>query len=114
MKIENLVLTNVKTADGVDKLIQEAYELLDLITFYTIKGGAEVRARALPRGRTALAAAATIHQDMAQGFIKAETIDWQELVKIGSWQKAKKGGKIRLEGRDYQIKDGEIVEIKFN
>ena len=105
---------DLKNGEGVDKLIQEAYKLLDLITFYTIKGGQEIAARSLARGGTALDAAERVHTDMAKGFIKAEVIGWQELVKIGSWQNAKKSGRIRVEGRDYLVKDGEVVEIKFN
>ncbi len=112
--VGEMLAINAKTGAGVDQLIQVAYRLLNLITFYTIKGGQEVTARAIRRGSTALEAAGKVHTDMAQGFIKAEVIGWQELVEIGSWQRARKSGKIRLEGRDYQVKDGEVMEIKFN
>jgi len=112
-KFKGLII-NLKTNEGVEKLIQEAYRLLDLITFYTIKGGQEARARSLCRGKTALSAAKGIHGDIAKGFIKSEVIDCQELIDCGSWLTAKKSGKIRIEGRDYQVKDAEVLEIKFN
>lgn len=99
---------------GLDKLIKKAYALLGLITFYTIKGGKEVRAWSLIKGKTAPEAAEEVHTDMAKGFIKAEVIEADELIEIGSWKKAQEQGKIRIEGRDYQIKDGEVVEFKFN
>lgn len=99
---------------GLDKLIKEAYERLGLITFYTIKGGKEVRAWPLEKGETALSAAREVHTDMAEGFVKAEIIPFQDLLNSGSWQKAGELGKIRLEGRDYLVQDGEVVEFKFS
>lgn len=95
-------------------LIKEAYKALDLITFYTIKGGKEVRAWPLRVGETALRASELVHTDMAKGFIKVEVINWQELVSLGSWAQAKRSGKIRIEGKDYQVQDGEVLEIKFH
>ncbi|MGB9706912.1 MAG: DUF933 domain-containing protein [Microgenomates group bacterium] len=108
------LVINAKTGEGVDELIKKAYDLLGLITFYTIKGGKEVTAWALRRGETALKAAALVHTDMAKGFIKAEVIPVGELLKIGGWTKAKALGKIALVGKDYIIKDKEVVEFKFN
>lgn len=108
------IAVNAKTGEGVDELIKKAYELLGLITFYTIKGGKEVTAWALKRGAAALEAAEKVHTDMAKGFIKAEVIGFEELIKFPSWQEARRKGKIRLEGRDYQVKDGDIVEFKFH
>jgi len=87
---------------------------LGLITFYTIKGGKEVTAWPLKSGSTALEAAAKVHTDMARGFIKAEVIPVRELLRIGGWTKAKALGKIALVGKDYIIKDKEVVEFKFN
>lgn len=109
-----MIAINVKTGKGVDKLIKEAYELLGLITFYTIKGGKEVRAWAIKKGSSAIEAAGIVHTDMSRGFIKAEVTDWEELVALGSWLKAKKAGKIRVEGKDYRVQDGEVLEIKFH
>jgi len=115
------LLINAKTGEGVAQLIKAAYDLLGLITFYTIKGGDEVTAWSLKSGSTALEAAARVHTDMAKGFIKAEVIPVGELLKIGLpaigrgvWTKAKALGKIALVGKDYIIKDKEVVEFKFN
>lgn len=108
------IVVNAKSGEGVDKLIKEAYKLLGLITFYTIKGGGEVRAWSLKKGATALEAARKVHTDMAKGFIKAELIGFEELIKFPSWQEARRKGKIRLEGKGYKVKDGDVIEFKFN
>ena len=113
-QFDNWIIVNAKTGEGVNQLIKAAYDLLGLITFYTIKGGKEVTAWALKAGSTALQAAAKVHTDMAKGFIKAEVIPVEELLKIGGWTKAKALGKIALVGKDYIIKDKEVVEFKFN
>ena len=108
------LVVNAKTGEGVDHLIKEAYDLLGLITFYTVKGGKEMTAWSLKKGSTALEAAEKVHTDMAKGFVKAEVISFKDLVAAGSWQTAKNGGKVRLEGRDYQIQDGDVIEFKFS
>ncbi|MBM3205623.1 DUF933 domain-containing protein [Candidatus Shapirobacteria bacterium] len=108
------MVINAQTGEGVEDLIKKAYELLGLITFYTIKGGKEITAWALKDGSTALQAASKVHEDMAQGFIKAEVIAFEEFVKMGDWHQAKNQGKIRLEGRDYVVADGDVIEFKFN
>lgn len=108
------LVINAQSGEGVDGLIKKAYELLGLITFYTIKGGKEITAWALKNGSTALEAAAKVHEDMAQGFIKAEVINFDEFVNIGDWHQAKNLGKVRLEGREYQVQDGDLIEFKFN
>lgn len=97
---------------GLDKVIQAAYKLLDLLTFFTIKGGKQVQAWSLKSGQTALEAAGVVHTDFAKNFIKAEVISFEELVNAGSWSKAQEQGKIRLEGRDYKVKDGDVIEFK--
>ncbi len=99
---------------GLDKLIKSCYKLLDLITFFTIAGDQEVRASTLKKGKTAPEAAGKIHTDMEKGFIKAEIIGFQELMKSGSIPKAREKGLLRLEGKDYIIKDGDICFFKFN
>ncbi|HUW24099.1 MAG TPA: redox-regulated ATPase YchF [Patescibacteria group bacterium] len=99
---------------GLDKLIKKAYQLLGLITFYTIKGGKEVRAWSLQKGKTSLDAAGEVHTDMAKGFVKAEVVGFEELVESGGWKGAAETGKVRLEGRDYFVKEGDIIEFKFN
>lgn len=109
-----LILSAKLGGAPLSELIKEAYKILKLITFYTIKGGKEVRAWPLKAGESALRASEMIHTEMAKGFIKAEVINSQELVSLGSWVGAKKAGKVRVEGRDYQVQDGEVVEIKFH
>jgi len=113
-KKEGFIKINAQTGEGIELLIKKAYELLNLISFYTVKGGKEVTAWSIKRGSTALAAAAAVHTDMAKGFIKAEVVSFEDLAATGGWLAAKKKGKIRLEGRDYQVKEGEVIEFKFN
>lgn len=97
---------------GLDKLIKAAYKLLDLITFFTIKGGKQIQAWPLRRGETALRAAGTVHTDFAKGFIKAEVISFEDLVGAGGWKKAQELGKTRFEGKDYVVSDGDVIEFK--
>jgi hypothetical protein len=97
---------------GLDQLIKAAYKLLDLITFFTIKGGKQIQAWPLRRGETALRAAGTVHTDFAKGFIKAEVISFEDLVEVGGWRKAQELGKTRFEGKDYVMQDGDVVEFK--
>jgi len=97
---------------GIERLIREAYKLLGLITFYTIKGGKEVHAWSIKEGATAIDAAGAVHTDFAQGFIKAEVINIDELLSLGGWKQAGEQGKLRLEGRDYLVKDGDVIEFK--
>ena len=99
---------------ALQRLIQAVYHLLGLITFYTVKGGKEVRAWSINRGSLALRAAGKVHTDMAKGFIKAEVIEAENLFTHGSWQKAKESGVIQLQGRDYQVQDGDVIEFKFS
>jgi len=105
---------NAKTGEGVDQLIKEVYKRLGLITFYTVKGGKEITAWALRRGGTALVASSLVHSDIAKGFIKAEVIGFDDLVKTGGWQAAKSEGKLRLEGKNYLVCDEDVVEFKFS
>lgn len=100
-------------SSGLEKLIKEAYKILGLITFYTIKGGREVHAWSAKLGSTALEAAGNVHTDFAKNFIKAEVINVDELLEIEGWQKAREKGKIRLEGRDYLVKDKDVIEFKI-
>lgn len=101
------------TSGGLEKVVRKAYNILDLINFFTIKGGREVRAWPIKKGMCALDAAGKVHTDMEKGFIKAEVIGFDELVSIGSWHKAHEEGKVRLEGKDYLVTDGDVVEFKF-
>ena len=99
---------------GLNKMIKTSYNLLDLITFFTTAGDKEIRATAVKKGSTAPEAAGKIHTDMEKGFIKAEIVNFKDLDKAGSLKKARDKGLIRLEGKDYQIKDGDICYFKFN
>jgi hypothetical protein len=98
---------------GLQKLIREGYDLLNLITFYTT-AGTELRAWTIPRGTKAPIAAGKIHGDMERGFIRAEIIHYDEFIKIGSMVKAKDQGLIRSEGKDYTLVDGDIAFFRFN
>jgi GTP-binding protein YchF len=98
---------------ALERVVSAAYALLGLITFFTAVGETEVRARALPRGGTAVQAAGKVHTDMEKGFVRAEVIDWQELVDAGSFARARERGVLRTEGRDYVVRDGDVLTIKF-
>jgi GTP-binding protein YchF len=98
---------------GLHRVIQESFQLLDLISFFTVSEP-EVRAWMLPKGGTALQAADTIHTDMARGFIRAEVIAWDDLVNLGGLPQARAAGKLRLEGKEYLVADGEVIYIRFN
>ena len=98
---------------GLDALIRAAYQVLGLRTFFTFNDK-EVRAWTIHTGDTALKAAGTIHSDFERGFIKAETVNWQELVKSGSVGHARETGHYRIEGRDYLVRDGDVLLFKFS
>src|SRR5207342_1342243 len=85
---------------GLDRLVRAAYDLLELITFFTAGEGKEAVARPLPRGATALEAAATMHTEIQEAFVKAEAIGWRELVECGGYAAARDKGVLRVEGRD--------------
>jgi GTP-binding protein YchF len=97
---------------ALEQLVEAGYQESDLITFYTVKGP-ETRAWAIPRGTLAPAAAGRIHSDMEKGFIRAEVINWSALIELGSFSAARGKGILRLEGRDYQIQDGDVVLFRF-
>jgi len=96
-----------------DSFIQNSYRLLNLLSFFTI-GKEETRAWTLKKGDNAFIAAGKIHTDIQQGFIRSETINWEELLKAGSLSVAKEKGILRLEGKDYIVKDGEVLQFRFN
>jgi GTP-binding protein YchF len=98
---------------GLAKVIRTSYDLLGLISFFTV-GSDEVRAWTLHRGATAYEAAGEIHTDLQKGFIRAEVIPYDELVALGGLNEAKAKGRLRLEGKEYIVHDGEIVHIRFN
>jgi len=96
-----------------NRVIRTSYRLLGLISFFTV-GPDEVRAWTIRRGATAVEAAGTIHSDLAQGFIRAEVVHYDDLVRAGSLTEARKLGALRLEGRNYVVEDGDVVHILFN
>jgi ribosome-binding ATPase len=98
---------------GLDRVIRLSYGLLGLQSFFTV-GEDEVRAWTVPVGATAVEAAGAIHTDLARGFIRAEVIAYDDMVACGTLVEVKKHGKMRLEGRDYVVRDGEILNIRFN
>ena len=112
------------TSSALEKLIKTAYEHLDLITFYTIKGEKEVHGWSIKKGTNALEAAAVVRTDFEKNFIKAEVIGVGKLLDVGSparnathsvaggWKEAKDKGEIRLEGRDYVVQDKDVIEFK--
>jgi GTP-binding protein YchF len=98
---------------GRERVIRASYDTLNLQTFFT-GNNEEARAWTLFRGGTCLDAAETIHSDMARGFIRAEVIQWDELVALGGLPQARAQGKLRLEGKDALVSDGDVIYIRFN
>jgi hypothetical protein len=93
--------------------LHAAYEMLGLRTFFTT-GEKESRAWTFRAGARAPQAAGVIHTDFERGFIRAEVIRWDELLELGSWSAARDVGRLRVEGKDYEVVDGDVVEFRFN
>ncbi len=100
-------------ASATDRVIQKSYELLGLISFFTV-GPDEVRAWTIKRGIVALDAAEVIHSDIKKGFIRAEVLSYSDLMAAGDYAQARKKGMVRLEGKTYEVQDGDIVHFRFN
>ncbi|MCB1319367.1 MAG: DUF933 domain-containing protein, partial [Leptospiraceae bacterium] len=98
---------------GLNRVIRESYALLNLMTFFTA-GEQEVRAWTITKGSTAPEAAGTIHTDMERGFIRAEVTAYDDFIRAGSMQAARDAGKMRLEGKEYIMQDGDIAHFRFN
>jgi GTP-binding protein YchF len=98
---------------SLDKVIRLSYDLMGLQSFFTV-GEDEVRAWTVKRGADAVEAAGIIHSDLAKGFIRAETVAYDDLIELGSMAKARAAGKLRQEGKTYIVQDGDIINIKFN
>ena len=111
-KINYMKMIKLKEA-GLNTLIKKGYELLELETFFT-SGPEESRAWTVPINCTAPRAAGTIHTDFEKGFIRAETVSCEEFVKNNGWLNSKNNGKMRLEGKDYIVKDGDVLNFRFN
>ena len=100
-------------ASATDRVIQKSYELLGLISFFTV-GPDEVRAWTIKRGVASLDAAEVIHSDIKKGFIRAEVLAYADLMEAGDYAQARKKGTVRLEGKTYEVQDGDIVHFRFN
>ncbi|MFL5827280.1 MAG: redox-regulated ATPase YchF [Thermoleophilaceae bacterium] len=98
---------------GLDAVVRGAFQLLDLIQFFTAGEGKEARAHAVERGTTAWEAAGEIHTDIQRGFVRAEVVSWKDLVENGGYAGARDKGLLRLEGRDYTMRDGDVMTVKF-
>ena len=98
---------------GLDLLIQKGYKILELDTFFT-SGPEETRAWTIQKNCTAPKAAGEIHTDFEKGFIRAETISYNDFISNGGWVNSKTNGKMRLEGKDYIVKDGDVLNFRFN
>jgi GTP-binding protein YchF len=98
---------------GLARLIRAAFELLELISFFTAGEGKEARAHAVERGTTAWGAAGKIHTDIQRGFVRAEVIAWDELVAAGGYAATRERAALRLEGRDYELRDGDVMTVRF-
>jgi len=100
-------------ASARDRIIQQSYQLMGLVSFFTFNKN-EVKAWKTGSGTPAVDAAELIHSDMKRGFIRAEVLAYEALVAAGSYQEARKQGTVRLEGRGYPVRDGDIVTFRFN
>jgi ribosome-binding ATPase len=109
---EYLAMLGVETT-GFEEFVRSAYRLLGLITFFTA-AEKESRAWTIRKASTVRQAAGRIHTDIERGFIAAEVGDWEDIVSAGSWARAKEEAKVRLEGRDYVVEDGDTVLVRFN
>jgi GTP-binding protein YchF len=101
------------TEPGLHKVVRTGFELLGLITFFTA-GKQEVRAWTVKKGARAPQAAGVIHTDFEKGFIKAEVIWWEDFVKLGGESKARDAGKLAIEGKEYVVRDGDVMHFRFN
>jgi ribosome-binding ATPase YchF (GTP1/OBG family) len=97
---------------SLERLIQKGFTTLNLITFLTA-GEKEVRAWTIHKGDTALIASGVIHTDFMSKFIKADIVDFKDFIEVTGWKNARENGKVRSEGRDYIMKDGDVVEFKI-
>jgi len=98
---------------ALDEVVRRLRDALDLITFFTA-GEKETRAWTLRNGETALDAAGSIHSDIARGFIRCEVVRWDDLVDAGSYAEVARRGLQRLEGKTYEVRDGDVLTVRFN
>ena len=100
-------------ASGLQRVVQGAFSLLHLIAFFTAGEDKPAQSWHLRRGSSAWNAAGAIHSDIQKGFVRAEVIAWDALVDAGGYAKARERGTLRLEGRDYAMRDGDVITVKF-
>ena len=105
-------MINLKTT-GLKMLVNKGYNILELDTFFT-SGPEESRAWTIPKNCTASKAAGIIHSDFEKGFIRSETVSFKDFINNQGWVNSKTNGKMRLEGKDYIVKDGDILNFRFN
>jgi len=98
---------------ALPRLVRVAYGVLDRRTFFTANEK-EAHAWTFRRGMVARECAGLVHTDFERGFIKAEVVAWHDLVELGSWHAARDAGKLRIEGREYEVQDGDVLEVRFN
>ena len=98
---------------GLSRMIKLSYDLLQLQSFFTV-GEDEVRAWTVQRNAPAVEAAGAIHTDLQHGFVRAEVVAYEDLIALGGMTEAKAKGKLRLEGKEYPVKDGDIMHVRFN
>ena len=98
---------------GLNKLISKGYNILKLETFFT-SGPEETRAWTIKKNCTAPTAAGEIHTDFEKGFIRAETVSYKDFIENNGWSNSRSNGKMRLEGKDYIVKDGDVLNFRFN
>ena len=98
---------------GLATVIREAWQLLGLISFFTAGEGKEGRAWAIERGTAARRAAGRIHTDIERGFVAAEVVNWEDLVQAGGYAEARERAKLRVEGREYEVRDGDVITVRF-
>jgi ribosome-binding ATPase YchF (GTP1/OBG family) len=98
---------------ALDEIVRRLFQVLGLVTFFTA-GETEARGWTLRRGQTALEAAGTIHSDIARGFIRCEVVRWNDLVEAGSYAETARRGLQRLEGKTYEVQDGDVLTVRFN
>jgi ribosome-binding ATPase YchF (GTP1/OBG family) len=98
---------------GLQRVVRGAYDLLELIAFFTAGEAKPAQSWHIRRGATAWNAAGEIHSDIQRGFVRAEVIDWAALVDAGGYAAARDRGTLRLEGRDYAMRDGDVITVRF-
>ena len=111
-KINYMKMIDIKET-GLDTIIRKGYEILQLNTFFT-SGPEESRAWTIPKNCSAPKAAGVIHTDFEKGFIRSETVSFKDFVDNKGWSNSRTNGKMRLEGKDYIVKDGDVLNIRFN